>query len=317
MGKNLLTIRSKVSTNRRLVLFICAGIVIVTAACCLAYIANRNATHKEEISANRMSLKRSSSPIKISSVSKLLSPPPVQPPPSKVVFADPLNGPNRIVTNEFVHWSKSSCPYKSSTWDMTSGTLMVRNGTGYSGIPTLEKTVPCESSTQTNSSIFRLNTRRSDFTNVTVSMDYEAVAHGGGGAPNNVYDGIHVWVGYQDQYSLYIATIYRWDGTIVTKKKVPQNIANCTTPANDGCYYSLAKATARSDITTPNVWHHVDVVYALDANKIVHITTVVDGIKVADVADTDSHGPAYPSGAVGVRGDNTEFYFKNFTVTQL
>lgn len=244
-------------------------------------------------------------------------PPKNIPPPSKVIFSDSLGGENRLVTNEFVHWSKTPCPYTSSSWDMTSGTLLIKNGAGYSGIPTIESGIACDSSAKTNSAIFRLNTKKSDFSNVTISMDYNAVAHGGGGAPSNDYDGIHIWVGYQDQYSLYAATIYRWDGIIVTKKKVPENIAKCPNPSNDGCYYSLAHERTRKDITTANTWHHVSITFSTDASGLVHITTIIDGVTVADVVDTDPHGPSYKTGAVGVRGDNTEFYFKNFTVEKI
>jgi hypothetical protein len=148
-------------------------------------------------------------------------------------------------------------------------------------------------------------------------MDYMAVAHGGGGAPNNSYDGIHMWVGYQSEYALYAVTIFRWDGNLVVKKKVPQAQAHCTTPANDGCYYNLTSETTHKAITTANVWHHADIIFQINANSTTTITEKIDANTILQGIDSNVHGPAYTSGAVGVRGDNTEFYFKNFTVTQL
>ena len=234
------------------------------------------------------------------------------------LFFDPLNGSDRLVTNEFVHWSPNDgCPYTSSTWDMTSGTLLIKNGAGYSGIPTVEHTSVCNSEIHNNSAIFRLNTKDLSFKNVSISMDYMAVQHGGGGAPNNSYDGIHIWLGYQTEYALYIATVYRWDNTIVLKKKVPVAQAQCASPANEGCYYNLAKEVIRKDLTTANVWHHAVVTTQAISNNSQHITLTIDNIKLIDAIDNDVHGATYPTGGVGVRGDNTEFYFKNYTVDSL
>ena len=234
------------------------------------------------------------------------------------LFYDSLSGTSRIVTNEFVHWSPNDgCSYTSSTWDMTSGTLMIQNNAGYSGVPTEESHSVCESKFHNNSAIFRLNTKQSNFTNVAVSMDYKAVTHGGGGAPNNSYDGIHIWVGYQTQYALYIATVFRWDDNLVIKKKVPVGQAKCSDPANDGCYYNLTDEKVHTSLNTANVWHHAIISFRHDSANTVTITETIDGQRVFQAVDNKVHGATYPSGAVGVRGDNTEFYFKNFTVTAL
>jgi hypothetical protein len=233
-----------------------------------------------------------------------------------VLLSEPLNGPDQIVTNEFVHYNPGDgCPYTSSVWDMTSGSLLIKNNAGYSGVPTVEKTSQCDSTVHNNSAVFRLKTKESDFKNVKVSMDFMPVAHGGGGASSNSYDGIHIWVGYQSEYSLYAATIFRWDNDIVIKKKVPASQAKCTDVSNDGCYFNVSKTVQNPE--TAQVWHHVDVTDTVDAQGVVHIATSVDGKLVATGVDNSVGGAPYPSGAVGVRGDNTEFYFKNFTVTQL
>lgn len=232
-----------------------------------------------------------------------------------ILFFDPLNGSDRIVTNEFAYWSPdSSCPYKSSTWEMTSGTLLVKNNAGYSGIPTVESSAVCDSGQRTDSAVFRLITKNNSFKDITVSMDYEVLGHGGGGANSSAYDGLHIWTGYQNEYSLYVATIFRWDGNLVIKKKVPAATANCAVSANDGCYYNLSPETAFRNLETTGTWHHAAISYFNDSSNTVNISLSIDGQLVYKVKDTDTHGPAYHSGAVGVRGDNTEFYFKNFKV---
>jgi len=235
-----------------------------------------------------------------------------------VLFSDPLNGADRIVTNEYVHWNpKSSCAYTSKIWDMTSGTLLVKNGAGYSGIPTAEASAICESATKNNSAVFRLNTRQNNFSNAKVSVDYMAVQHGGANAKQNGYDGIHIWVGYQNEYALYSATIFRWDQTLVIKKKVPLADAKCSDPSNGGCYYNLSSEKTDQTASPSNVWHHADIVYKVDKSGVVTIEMSIDGTVVANGTDSAVHGSAYAKGAVGIRGDDTEFYFKNFTVVAL
>lgn len=235
----------------------------------------------------------------------------------KVLFNDPLNGPDRIVTNEYVHWSnQGKCPYASSVWDMTSGTLMIKDGSGYSGIPTAESNVPCDSAVKNNSAVFRLNTKESDFSNVAVSLDYKPVEQGNGGVADHSYDGIHIWVGYQSQYALYAATIFRWDTNLVIKKKIPIEQSQCSDPSNQGCYYYLSDETKHPDLTKSGVWHHAEIDFTTTGDNS-KIKESIDGIEVFDITDNKINGPAYKSGAVGVRGDNTEFYFKNFTVVQL
>jgi hypothetical protein len=239
-------------------------------------------------------------------------------PATTVLFSAPLNGQNGILANEYSYWNpNSSCPYKSSVWQMTSGTLSIKNNAGYSGIPTVEKHSTCSSTTHTDSAIFRLNTTQNNFSNVDVSMDYMAAKHGGGGAPNNSYDGIHMWVGYQNEYALYAATIFRWDGNLVIKKKVPLQTAHCTNPSNEGCYYNVTAEKKYANLTTANIWRHADILFQPNSDGSTTITTKIDGNVIMQAVDKNLHGPAYKSGAVGVRGDNTEFYFKNFTVNKI
>lgn len=237
--------------------------------------------------------------------------------PNNVLFFDGLSGPDRIVTNEYVHWNPgSACPYSSSKWDMTSGTLMVKNGAGYSGIPTSEQTAVCNSSVKNNSAVFRLTTKALDFGDTTTTMDYKLVSHGAAGVSNNSYDGLHIWVRYQSQYGLYAVSVARWDGVMVIKKKVPQSVAHCGDPSDGGCYYDLAPPVTNKALTSPDVWHHAAVTVSNQNGKVT-IELVIDGHQIVTAIDSGRHGPVYAKGAAGVRGDNTEFYFKNFTITKI
>ena len=49
----------------------------------------------------------------------------------------------------------------------------------------------------------------------------------------------------------------------------------------------------------------------------VKITLYIDSQKITEGVDGNVRGPIYKTGAAGVRGDNTEFYFKNFSIDKL
>ncbi len=235
---------------------------------------------------------------------------------SQTLFLDKLDGSDRLVTNEYVYWNpNSTCPYKSDKWDMTSGTLLIKNGVGYSGLPNKESRSVCESNNQTNSYTFRLNTKDASFTNTVTSLDYEMLKHGDASSnTENSYDGLHIWVRYQSQYALYAVSISRWDGNLAIKKKVPVEIAHCSDPSNEGCYYDLVSQVNRPDLTKSAVWHHADITTEDRSDGKLQIKLVIDGQTALEATDGGEHDSVYHTGAVGVRGDNTEFYFKNFLV---
>jgi hypothetical protein len=241
---------------------------------------------------------------------------PVVVPTFTTLFSESFNGQDRIFTNAASFYSKS-CPYVSPNWEMTSGTVLIRNGIGYSGIPTSETTSTCNSQSATNSAVFRLNTIRQDFSNVRVGLDYDIVKHGGANAPQNPFDGVHIWLGYQDEYDLYAATIFRWDRTFVTKKKVATSKVNCKATSNGGCYSNISPEIKSSTVMTTNTWHHAEIVYSSNpSNLIVTIQTFIDGQLIDTGIDNHVTSSSFPVGALGIRGDDTEFYFKNFIVTK-
>jgi hypothetical protein len=231
-----------------------------------------------------------------------------------LIFQDLLNGPDRIVTNGYAHFSKNSCSIRSDKWDVSSGTLMIRGGVGYSGVPTDEEHSICHSESATNSYIFRMTARTASIGNAVTSFDYMLKQHGGGGGKVNSYDGVHLWLGYQDETALYAVSVGRWDHRIVVKKKTPTVVSGCTDPANGGCYEDISNIVSDATLTAAGVWHHVAATKGLDSAGNVTIGVVIDGVNVLNVVDKGAIGAPYKTGQVGIRGDNTEFYLKNFTV---
>lgn len=236
---------------------------------------------------------------------------PVAPSPNTEVIAFVPHATNGLVTNEFAYWSpRNPSRHDSPAWEMDSGSLFAQDGIGWTGLP--DAVAPNASSTNGNdSAVFRLNTKRRDFTDVSVSFDL--LNHGyvtTSRTPAVGWDGVHIWLRYQSQFSLYVASVNRRDGTIAIKKKVPGG------PSNGGTYYTLATGTHPVRL---DAWQHVGASIRTEQNGAVTIQLFADGRQILSASDDGRIGgpPILAAGAVGIRGDNCNFHFKNFSVTDL
>ncbi len=125
--------------------------------------------------------------------------------------------------------------------------------------------------------------------------------------PAESYDGVHVFLRYQNQRELYVVSVYRRDGVVAIKEKIPGG------PANGGTYYTLAEARAG---VPRDSWSAVSVSIVTTGSKTVRIALSINGRTV--LASTGSRGrvdPILAAGRVGLRGDNCQFFFRDFTVT--
>jgi len=220
--------------------------------------------------------------------------------------------PNHLVTNEFAYWSPGNpARVVSLIWEMTSGSLFEQGGAGWSGVPD-DIDPNATSSNGNDSAVFRLNTTRYDFGNVAVSFDLDnqglvTTAR----TPAQAYDGVDIWFRYQSEYTLYAAHVNRRDGTVAIEKKV----AGGPNPVNGGTYYPLAKAVHAVPYGT--TWQKIKGSIRTNPNGSVTIDLYEDGLLVLSATDDGSKGgpPIRSPGAVGIRGDNCNFLFKNFTVS--
>jgi hypothetical protein len=80
-------------------------------------------------------------------------------------------------------------------------------------------------------------------------------------------------------------------------------------PANGGTYVTLASASAT---IPPDVWTAAVATVTDLPDRRVRLTLELAGRRVLDVTDA-SPGGLYEPGGVGIRGDNTEFVFRDFT----
>jgi hypothetical protein len=235
------------------------------------------------------------------------------PAPGTTLFQDNFEYPEGLITNEYSYWNPTSPDATlSPVWQMTSGSLFDQAGTGWTGIPDGCSTSSVYSEPCTASDVFRLNTAQNNFGNVTVSMDLfnNYLTYSERTPPEN-WDGVHIWLHYQSEYKLYYASFNRRDGHIVIKKKCEGGTEN------GGTYYELGQGELSGYPIPFGVWQHVAATIQDNADGSVTITMYRNGTQLLSATDTGvGCAPITAAGSVGVRGDNDNFNFDNFTVTQ-
>jgi hypothetical protein len=213
----------------------------------------------------------------------------------------------RLITNERAYYDPHLAGvHVSPVWVVTSGSLFGVHGAGWTGVPD-DASPNVSSSNGTDSAVFRAVTRRRNFGDVSVSFDLRAAGFvTTARTPATPYDGVHVFLRYQNQRYLYVVSVYRRDGIVAVKEKVPGG------PANGGTYFTLGEAPYRIPM---DKWVPVDVTIVTVAKDAVRIDLSINAHKVLSAMSTPAHvAPILKSGRVGLRGDNCQFYFRDFTV---
>jgi hypothetical protein len=240
-------------------------------------------------------------------------PPPTTTPPGsgQSLVSDSFSVANGLITNEYAFFDQGDpASVDSATWQLDSGSLFALDGAGWTGNP--DDVAPNALSTNGNdSAIFRLVTKRSDLGNVSVAfrLDNRKLVTTSS-TPAVDWDGIHVFLRYQSEFSLYYASINRRDGTSVIKKKVPGG------PDNGGTYYDLTPYVSHP--VAYGSWQTVKATVQTNANGSVTIALYSGGVLVVQATDNGVGGPAITQpGRVGLRGDNSDFLFDDFRVDAL
>lgn len=216
-------------------------------------------------------------------------------------------GPDRLITNEIAHRAPNGPGSQvSPDWEVTSGSLFARDGAGWTGLADAASP-DADSSNGTGSSVFRMNSRRRDFRDVTVSLQVRNLGLTDAGRhPPQDLDGVHLFLRWQSQYHLYAVSLNRRDNKIVVKKKLPGG------PVNGGEYDTLGEAAYR---VPGDIWQSFEVRIETTERHAVVISVAAGGRHVLTVVDDGARGPVIEAaGAVGLRGDNCEFEFRQFRV---
>lgn len=214
----------------------------------------------------------------------------------------------RLITNERAYSSPHGVGvHRSRTWLVTSGSLFSDHGAGWTGVP--DDVAPdINSGNGTDSAVFRVVTRRASFENVSVGFDLRiSRLVSTRRTPAVAYDGVHVFLRYQNPAYLYVVSVYRRDGIVAVKEKIPGGTTN------GGTYVTLAEAPYRMPL---HQWVPVRVSIVSQSGGTVRLELTIGGRTV--LTETQDHSkvdPILKPGRVGIRGDNCEFWFRDFTVT--
>ncbi|WP_299541416.1 hypothetical protein [uncultured Streptomyces sp.] len=216
--------------------------------------------------------------------------------------AFPLDG---LVTNEYAFRHPDTPDARlHEDWTVTSGSLFAHRGAGWSGIPDGLSPDPA-SRLATGSAVLRVVTSRTDFVDVTAGGLFALRPPGSTPrTPATEWDGGHLWLRYRSPQELYSFSFSRRDGTVAIKRKAP--------PAgtDEGVYTTLAQTVLPFRY---GAWHHVTARAKNTASRSVRLHLQVAGRLVLEAEDT-APGSLTGPGAAGVRGDNTELFFRTLTV---
>lgn len=224
---------------------------------------------------------------------------------------EPL-GPNGLVTNEFAYWNPHSpAAVVSPDWELDSGSLFSKHGAGWTGVPDDQKPDPVSVSGN-NSAVFRLTTKRKDFGDVEVSFRlFNRGLRSTPSTPEQPYDGVHVFLRYQSEFSLYYASVNRRENDIVIKKKVPGG------SDNGGTYYELSSYLPYAVPYGKMQRIRAKVRNQQDGSVLIELS--INGRRVLSAVDDGTKGgaPIRMAGKVGLRVDNAEVVFDKFEVSAL
>jgi hypothetical protein len=240
--------------------------------------------------------------------------------PGQLLMSDDFkrpNGPNHLIVNEWSYWNPDDRGRViSAAWQMTSGSLFSVGGFGWTGVPD-DTSSDRYSQEHTNSQVFRLNTRRSDFGDVVQEVDARINGFtGSANFPAVEWDGVVLWPRYVNEFHLYFAYLLRKDGRVAITKKCPGHVPGGSF-YNGGSYFDLASERYLGP-TVVGRWYRLASSAQDNPDGSVTIRTFQDGRLVAQATD---HGVGCPPiggpTQLGVRSDNVDANLTHYRVYEL
>lgn len=220
-------------------------------------------------------------------------------------------GAGGLVTNEYAYREPNSPQaHDSADWIVTSGSLFAQDGDGWTGVPDSGET-GTDSARYNDSAVFRLVTRRRDFGDVKVAtavkVDPPITTKR---TPASEWDGAHFWLRYHSPSELYALSFRRRDGMVVIKRKVT---AHDKAAVDGGDYTTLAQTSHPIPYSS---WQQVSASAVNGSGGTVELTLQINGRTALSVVDT-APGALTEPGGVGLRVDNSQLWFRDFTATPL
>jgi hypothetical protein len=178
-------------------------------------------------------------------------------------------------------------------WEMTSGSLFIRDGHGWTGKPNRGEPRGGPHGV-TNSAVFRLRSETDGYRDADIEVRFRVLGFTDSG-PRRDYDGVHLWLRYGDPGDLYALSVNRRDGSTLIKRKT----------AAEG-YSTLA--TGRP-VRPDDSWHTARA-SARDVHGGVRLRLWLDDQLVAEATDPDP----LPPGRAGVRADGCELELDDLAI---
>ncbi|HWI74140.1 MAG TPA: hypothetical protein VNT55_19425 [Baekduia sp.] len=233
-------------------------------------------------------------------------------PPDAALVRDDFSGPDRLVTNEHAYRDRG-IP-RSKLWTVTSGSLFVHDGHGWTGVPdggSPDKRTP----RATGSAIFRVVTKRRDVRDAQIAFRVmvRGLSTSSRTPDERSFDGVHVMLRYASPQALYAASVDRRDGAVLIRKKVPGG----PDPANGGTWMDVG---ARAVNAIPvGRWQRVVVRVRDEPDGAVGFRVIIDGRTVVSARDDGVGGvaPYTRPGRIGFRCDNADVLLDGVRVTPL
>jgi hypothetical protein len=220
-----------------------------------------------------------------------------------LLFADPFDGPDGVITNHYAYYSPDDPEaHRSPDWRVQSGCALRRGNRLWTGIPT--ENLPNRDCTNgTGSAVFRMWTKRSNFDDVAVSF---SLRNNGYTRTGESWDGVKIYLRRHDGDNFYAAEVNRREGNVIVQRKC------------NGRYSLLDGVRGAATPARLGEWEYVAGTAVNLASDEVRIQVVRgDDVVLETVDPAGSCDVLRRPGRIGIRGDRTNFYADSLEVRGL
>lgn len=211
-----------------------------------------------------------------------------------LLFEDPFDGRDRVITNHYAYYSPDDDEaHRSPAWEVQSGCALRDGNRLWTGVPTTN--LPNRDCTNgTGSAVFRMWTKRSDFDDVAVSL---SLRNNGYTRLGESWDGVKVYLRRRDGDNFYTAEVNRREGNVIIQRKC------------NGRYELLGGARTAASPARIGEWENVGGTVFNESDGAVRLQVVRgDGVVLEAVDPPGTCAVLREPGRIGIRGDRTDFH---------
>ena len=211
-----------------------------------------------------------------------------------LLFEDPFDGRDRVITNHYAYYSPDDPEaHRSPAWEVQSGCALRDGNRLWTGVPTTN--LPNRDCTNgTGSAVFRMWTKRSDFDDVAVSF---SLRNNGYTSAGESWDGVKIYLRRHDGDNFYTAEVNRREGNVIIQRKC------------NGRYELLDVVRSAMSPARIGEWENVGGTVTNQSDGAVRIQVVRESAVVLEATDPPGTCEVLRKpGRIGIRGDRTDFH---------